>query len=178
MLEEHLGEPDRILHAHAPVREVALRAGEKLALGGVVHVDIVLVGEAELDDAERVLGAGRLHEAVVGQVGVRPVDAVGIDGVAVVGHAQAVGADHISAAAAEELVEEPAAALLQTRFQLLELDAVRHAPFGMEDDIQHVRREHRRRPCRLPDDDLFDVGLFVVLHDPRHVLGDVIPDVE
>ena len=33
----------------------------RVPLGRVVHVDVVLVGEAELDDAEQVLRAGRLR---------------------------------------------------------------------------------------------------------------------
>jgi hypothetical protein len=51
----------RVLHLHAAVAERAPVVAEQVFLQRVVQVDLELVGEVELDAAERVGGAGRLH---------------------------------------------------------------------------------------------------------------------
>ena len=48
------------------------RLVEQLALRGVVHVDVVLVGEHELDDAQHVVGARRLDEGEAADVDLSP----------------------------------------------------------------------------------------------------------
>ncbi len=66
------GELVGVLDADAAVGEVAALAGEEADLRGGVEVDVVLVGEHELDEAEGVGGSGLLadeEEAVLESVG-------------------------------------------------------------------------------------------------------------
>ena len=51
-----------LLHPHAAMAQAALAAAEQAALRRVVQVDRVVIGEQELDPAERVLGPGLLHQ--------------------------------------------------------------------------------------------------------------------
>ena len=63
LLVEHPdGEFVGLLDADAAVGEVAAGALEELRLRGGVEVDVVLVGEHELDQAEGVFGAGLLAD--------------------------------------------------------------------------------------------------------------------
>ena len=71
--QDELGQAFRVLHAHAAVAEGAARLVEQLALRRVVHVDVVLVGEHELDDTQHVVGAGRLDEGEAADVDLAPV---------------------------------------------------------------------------------------------------------
>ena len=57
-----------------------------------MHVDVMLVGEQELDDAQQVLGTGRLLEGDASGCRSVPVDGVGIDRAAVDVDASAGGA--------------------------------------------------------------------------------------
>ena len=61
--EHPLREPDRVLHPHAPVAEVAARAGEQRRRRRAVHVDVVVVREDELDQPQRVGRARTLPHA-------------------------------------------------------------------------------------------------------------------
>ena len=149
--QQHLGEPHRLLHAHAAVTEGAQTAAEQMPLRRVVHVDVVLVGEAEFHHAQHVLGAGRLHEIVLMDGGGRPGDGVGIDGLAAAHDAQpmrlSTGLRHRRTGRRSR--RRPCAAAAAARC----LHAGRHAPGGMEDHEQHVGGEHRRRPSGLADHD-------------------------
>ena len=62
--EERQRQVVRLLDPHAAVAQAALAAAEQPALGGVVQVDGVVVGEQELDPAERILRPGLLHQGL------------------------------------------------------------------------------------------------------------------
>src|SRR5439155_18642417 len=76
-LEHLLREIERVLQADAAVAEVAAALGEQPAARRVVHVDAVLVGEAEEDVAQRIAGTRLLAEAVGEGLG---MDAAPVDG--------------------------------------------------------------------------------------------------
>ena len=178
--EDDFGQTLWVVHAHAAVTERAHGLGEQLALRRVVHVDVVAVGEAEFHDAEHVGAAGRLDERVGARIGPGPVDLGGVDRAAVIAHAQIMalkdaGIGH-GGAEAEEVVALGLAA--QRREDFLHLDAVGHAPFGVEDHELHVGREDRGRRVGLADDDLFLMHQLAGVIDAGRVLGDIILDVE
>jgi hypothetical protein len=77
--EQPFGEPRRVLDADAARAEAAVRLGEQSALGRVVEVDALLVGEHELHLPHRIALARKLaHRDLDAPVGDRfPVDAVG-----------------------------------------------------------------------------------------------------
>jgi len=163
------------------MRQRAIGLREQRPLDGVVHVDVVLVREAELHDAQRIFAARRLHEAVVANVGVGPVDAVRIDLLAAAIDVETVRPDGRAATAspAEQRGEEVAATgRPEPRLQLAHLDPVRHAPRGIETDELHIGGEHRRRPGRQADDDALLEDDLAALVDARHELRNVVLDVD
>src|SRR5262245_9457416 len=79
MPQDDLGEPLGILYTHAAM---ALRAHgiiEQGFLRGVVHVDVVLVGEQELHAAQHVVWSRRLDEIEIAYILATPIDRIGID---------------------------------------------------------------------------------------------------
>ncbi len=62
LAEQDLGQASRILHAHAAMAQCPIDLGEKIPLGRIVHVDIMLVGETKLERSEHVVVAGGLKE--------------------------------------------------------------------------------------------------------------------
>ena len=177
--EDHFGEVDRVLHAHATMAEGARAGVEQVPLLRVVHVDVVLVGESELDHAEHVLAARRLSEVELAHIDARPVDAVGVHLAAVVHDAQFVPGERtrrVAALAEERLVAR--AGPLEHGADFVLLDSGRHAPRRMEDHKLHVRAHLRRRRARLADDDLLGQDDGAVLVEARQLLRDVVADVE
>ena len=107
-----------------------------------VQVDVVLVGEHELDQAERVLGAGllaHLQAAVLDLLG----GEAGEDVALAVGDLEVLAGQVADAAGAD------------VRHQLLLDDVVGHAPVGAEDEVAHHVGEDRRVVVadHLADDD-------------------------
>ena len=82
----------RVFHAHAAMAVGAHHAIKQFPLGGIVHVDIMAVGEHELHLAQRIVIAGGLDDIERHAVGkLRPVDPVGGDDVAlIVGNLEAL----------------------------------------------------------------------------------------
>src|SRR5262252_2551202 len=100
--EVQLGQTFRVLYAHAAVAERASRLVEKLALGRVVHVDVVLVREHELHHPKHVMGPRRLDKGKATDIHLAPVDGRGINRVAVVDDAQSLAVENGGVSAAKE----------------------------------------------------------------------------
>src|SRR6185312_13438585 len=145
-----------------------------------MHVDVVLIGEAEFHEAQRIIGTRRLCETVLPDVSGVPVDRVRVDLMTVVINLQLIGFENTRATAAattaKELVEEVETRIRrasQTRQKLLSLDAVGHSPAGVKDHELHFSRKHGRRPRRLSNDHLLPELHLVALPDLADEFGDV-----
>ena len=124
------GQVLRLLHADAAVREVAPRTAEQLRLRRGVQVDVVLVGEHELDQAQRVLRARLLPhlQAAVLHIFRRKA-----------GQHIALAVHHLKV-----LLRQVAyAAGADVRHQLLLHNVVRHAPVRAKDQVLHHVGKHR-----------------------------------
>ena len=84
--EQHLGQMDWVLHAHAAVAECAHGAAEQMPLRRIVHVDVVPVGEAKFDDAQDISRPGRLDEFKTVDIHLRPIDCIGVHRLATARH--------------------------------------------------------------------------------------------
>ena len=109
MGKQHLGQMERVLSAHAAMAERTQPIAEEMPVWRIVHVNVVLVWEAEFHNAQHILPPRTLRELVAADVHARPIDRVGIDRVAVDAHAEPPKPlqDFAAPAAAEE--EETAA---------------------------------------------------------------------
>ena len=77
--EQQSRETRGLMHANAAMAERAHSLAEQVALGRIVHVDGVLVGEVELELTEHIGGTGRLGERVFMNADLVPIHFVGID---------------------------------------------------------------------------------------------------
>src|SRR6185436_5559957 len=127
------------------------RSCEQITLRRVMHVDVVLVGEHELDGPEYVRWPRRLAEFIGADIGAAPVHLIGIDRTALIVGLQLVLLEHGPArlCAGEESEQVASRAVEQERQQLLPLYAVGDTPARMKDDHLHVCRERRRGPIGL-----------------------------
>ncbi len=92
MGKDDLCEMDGVLGAHATMAERALPIAEKMAVGRIMHVNVVLVWEAKFHNAQHIFAACALRELEAPDVYARPIDRVGIDGVPVHAYAKAAKA--------------------------------------------------------------------------------------
>ena len=146
--EQRRGELHRVLHPHAAVAVGAVGAGEQRLRRRVVQVDVVLVGEEELDLAQRIAGAGALADAEVVDVGRRPVDRRGVD------HPAARQQLHV-------LAGEIAGVGREMRRDLVLRDRGRHVPVRVDDDVLDLVGEDRGLVLGRADDDAGRVGDLV-----------------
>src|SRR6478752_311275 len=103
----------RVLCAHAAVTEGARRLVEEMAIGRIVHVDVMLVGESKLHDAQHIALPRPLNELEAPYIDARPVDGIRIDFAPVICNAKAAKALQnltASSPAAIAVEEIPAAA--------------------------------------------------------------------
>src|SRR5262245_29739679 len=134
MPQDNLGEPLGILYAHAAMALGAHGIIEQGFLRGVVHVDVVLVGEQELHAAQHVVWSRRLDEIEIADVVAAPIDLIGIDIAIAVFYAQAVTLEHRGVPGAAE----EAATVPHIGRDHLHLDGVGDIPIGVEDDLFHL----------------------------------------
>src|SRR5262249_39486871 len=151
---------DGILHTHAAVAEGADGAAEQMPLRGVVHVDVVLVGKAELDDTEHVGGTRWLSEVEALDVDARPVDGIGVDRAPAAADVQTITSQYRGGSAGEK---PSAPGIAQQRGQLIGFHTRRYAPGGVEDDELHVGGEDRRGRARFANHDFLGEDLFALV---------------
>ena len=164
--EQDLGELHRLGQADAAVAEGAPVAREEAPLGRVVQVDVVPVGEHELDATQRVARPRRLaHGEGKGARGV-----LGEPGRAVGRAALAVG----DGEAAQRARVAP-----EARQILLHHDGARHVPGRVDDEVlHHVGELGRLAPlCVLSDHGPRAEGLAALVHDGGREVREVDPDV-
>ena len=149
--EHPLRELRRLLDADAAVAERAHVLVEQVLRRRVVQVDVEVVREEELHEAERVLPAGTLADVRLASVAVR-LHVLGV---------------------------EVAGVRLHLRPDLLRGDVVGDVPVRAEDDELHRVRERRRRLVLvvLADDDLHVEHLLAAVVRLELERGHVDPDV-
>src|SRR5689334_3167246 len=111
-----------------------------MPLWGVVHVDVVLVGNAELDDTEHDRGARWLSEVEALDVDARPVDGIGVDRAPAAADVQTITSKYRGGPAGEK---PSSPGIAQQRGQPVGLHTRRYTPGGVEDDELHVGGEDR-----------------------------------
>src|SRR5262249_28532479 len=100
--QDQFGQPLGVLYAHAAGAERASRLLEELALGRVVHIDVVLVGEHELYHDQHVMGPRGLDKCKATDVHLAPVDRRWIHRPAVVDGANPLAVEKGGVAAAKQ----------------------------------------------------------------------------
>ena len=145
-MQHDLAEFGRIFHPHAAVAERALVGGEQPLLRRVVQIDLELVREVELDAAERIGGARRLHHV---DIAVGPTL-----------HFEPHAIENIRVARIE-------------RQQFILNDRLRHVPGRIDKDGIHRCAEKRRRRLRFAGDNLGAPDQTVVAHHPEGVVRNI-----
>src|SRR5258708_18260762 len=98
MREEHFREVNRVLSAHASVAECARGGPEQMTVRRIVHIYVVLVGEAKLHNPEHITLARGLNKLIAADVHTRPINGVRIDFAAVDANPQTAPPPHHGAA--------------------------------------------------------------------------------
>src|SRR5262245_8829587 len=158
-----------VLDTHAAMAFCPDQFGEQFLLRGVVHIDIVLVGEHELDPAQYVVWSRRLEDLKIANVNTVPVDGAGIDFPAAISDAKAMPLENRGVPAAEQ----PGRLFLEIGPNLLDLDRSRHVPIGAEHDLLHLIREDWGLCVGLAYNYAGRVDNPALLDNPRHELRHV-----